>query len=204
MEPWLKKLNSSSEWTGPLSFLKSWKSPITDPKNQMEQITPSGANDSTKVGHLLLQRYPNLVPTTRKVYADKKSRTQDSAKALIKAFSQDVDVVEITEDEEFHAVIPHKFCPKFTKKAGDKEFEVFAKYYTEPIISRLQPHAPVKLETRDIIGMQHFCGYESAITGIESELCRVFTPTEWMGYEYAWDVKYNYSESANPFLPYTS
>ncbi|KAB8336665.1 hypothetical protein FH972_020976 [Carpinus fangiana] len=170
----------------------------------MEQITPSGANDSTTVGKRLLKTYPKLVPTLKRVFADKKSRTQDSAKALIKAFPQDdVKVIEISEDEEYHSVIPHKYCPNFSKEAGDGELEKFIEHYTKPIVSRLQPFSPVKLTSRDIVAMQQFCGYESAITGKNSPLCDIFTSTEWMGYEYAWDVKYQYMVGhGNPLSPY--
>lgn len=111
MEPFLEKLEGSdkTQWTGPLSFLEKWESPYTDPENQMEQITPSGADDATAVGKHLLHRYPKLATTARKVYVDKKPRTQDTAMAFIKAFPQAVEVVQIQEDREFHATIPHKY-----------------------------------------------------------------------------------------------
>jgi len=103
MAPFLEKLNSSKrgDWTGPLELFQEWTTPYTDIDNQMEQITPDGAYISTKVGDHLLRRYPELVPTTRKVYADKKSRTQDTAEAFVRAFPQDVEVVEISTETEF-------------------------------------------------------------------------------------------------------
>ena len=205
IEPFLSKLNSSKrgDWTGPLYLFHNWTSPYTDIDNQMEQITPDGAHISTKVGDHLLRRYPELVPTTKKVYADKKSRTQDTAKAFVRAFPQEVEVVEISTKTEFQSTIPHKSCPKFTKKAGDKELEAFIAHYTVGTISRLQPHSPVTLSANDIVGMQQLCGYESAITGAKSPICDVFTPTEWMAYEYAWDIKYSYMVGpGNPLSPY--
>lgn len=204
IEPFLEKLASSKNWTGPLDFLQSWTSPIDDPENQLEEITPDGASDATKMGLHLLRHYPDIVPTTKKVNADKKSRTQDTAKALIRGFPQDdVRVVEISTDGEFHSTIPHKYCPAFTKKAGDKEFAEVVKYYTRQPLARLQAHAPVELTGDDIVGMQQLCGYESAIIGRPSALCDVFTPAEWMGYEYAFDVKYQYMVGhGNKLSPY--
>lgn len=208
--PFLAKLNSSradagaSTWTGPLTFLATWQSPITDPDSQLEAITPSGAADATKVGLHLLHHYPALVPTTRKVYADKKARTQDTARALIRGFPQDdVAVHVLSTEREFHSTIPHKYCPAFTKTAGDAEIAATIAYYTRQPLARLQPHAPVELTGDDVVGMQQMCGYESAITGLQSELCDVFTPAEWMGYEYAWDVKYQYMVGhGNPLSKY--
>ena len=40
--------------------------------------------------------------------------------------------------------------------------------------------------------MQQLCGYTSAITGTKSPLCSIFTPSEWLANEYAFDLKYSY------------
>jgi hypothetical protein len=204
MEPFLSAWEKADKnWTGPLEVLNDWTSPYTDIEQQMEQLTPAGANDSTKVALHLLRRYPELVPTTTKVYADKKDRTRDTAKAFIKAFPQKVKLEKISEHNEFHAVVPHKTCEKFTKAAGDKEQDIFMHSYTKGTIARLQPHAPFNLTAKQIVGLQQLCGYESAITGKVSELCDIFTPMEWMSYEYLWDLKYYYMVGpGNPLSPY--
>lgn len=72
----------------------------------MAQITPDGAYISTKVGDHLLRWCPELVPTMKKVYADKKARTQDAAEAFVRAFPQEVEVVEISSGKEFQSTIP--------------------------------------------------------------------------------------------------
>ena len=211
MEPFLSKLNSTFNsttevrqgWTGPLAFFDQWKDPIDDPANQLEEITPQGHADARKVGKHLLSRYPTLIPTTKKIYADKKSRTQDTAAAFAEVFPQDVEIVKINLEIEFHAQVPHKACKAFTKEPGSKELATFTKHYTLPIITRLQKYSPVELESSDIMGLQQYCGYESAITGIRSPICAVFTDDEWMSYEYAWDLKYSYMVGhGNPLSPY--
>ncbi|CAD6442756.1 591a93b9-4664-4f3d-aca6-c15d9907c54d [Sclerotinia trifoliorum] len=201
IEPFLKKLDSTytktsgkkrKGWTGPLAFFEKWQSPIDDPENQMEQITPQGIKDSKKVAKHLLSRYPELVPTTKRIYADKKSRTQDTAKAFSKVFPQEVEIVEIgTNRSSFHSQVPHKACDAFTKKPGNEEQQTFLAKYAPPVIARLQQYSPVELRTYDIMGLQQMCGYESAITGKVSKICDVFTDDEWMAYEYAWDMKYS-------------
>jgi len=81
--------------------------------------------------------------------------------------------------------------------------ETFIGHYTLPILSRLNPHAPFDLLPNDIVGLQQLCGYESAITNKVSKICDVFTDSEWMGYEYAWDLKYQYMVGhGNPLSPY--
>ncbi|KAG9234152.1 histidine phosphatase superfamily [Amylocarpus encephaloides] len=214
MEPFLKKLSSTYSrasgktrkgWKGPLKFFDKWQTPIPDPENQLEEITPQGIQDSKKVGKHLLSRYPKLVPTTKTIYADKKARTQDTAKAFVKVFPQKVEVVQmdIENKTSFHSQDPHKACNAFSKKPGDEELGKFTEIYTPPIIARLAPFSPVDLEPKDIMGLQQLCGYESAITGKVSKICDVFTDSEWMAYEYAWDMKYSLMVGhGNPLSPY--
>ena len=219
IEPFLQKLDSTYSrysvyhllprqrrkgWNGPLSFFEKWRNPIDDPENQLEKITPQGVLDSKKVGKHLLSRYPSLVPTTKKIYADTKSRTKDTAEAFVQSFPQNVEVVEIDLNRtSFHAQNPHKACKAFSKKPGQAEQERFMSFYTQPILQRLQPHSPVGLTQSDIMGMQQLCGYESAINGRKSDICDVFFDDEWMAYEYAWDLKYSYMVGhGNPLSPY--
>ncbi|XMA08677.1 hypothetical protein WAI453_001468 [Rhynchosporium graminicola] len=213
IEPFIAKLNSTYDttsskrrkgWKGPLSFFNKWRNPIDDPDKQLEQITPQGIKDSKKVGKHLLSRYPTLVPTTKKIYADKKARTQDTAKAFVKVFPQEVEIEEILLNRTgFHAQDPHKACDAFSKEPGDEELKAFMILYTKSIITRLQRHSPVELEETDIMGLQQMCGYESAITGKKSDICDVFTDDEWMAYEYAWDMKYSYMVGhGNKLSPY--
>lgn len=212
IEPILVKMNgtfsSSSKdrrhgWTGPLSFFDKWTSPITDPESQLEQITPQGIKDSRKVAKHLLSRYPSLIPTTKKIYADKKDRTQDTAKAFADVFSQKVQLVEIHAEDSFHSQIPHKSCDKFSKEPGDEELAAFLQHYTVSTIARLQRFSPVELTGEDVMGLQQMCGYESAINGKVSKICGIFTDDEWMAYEYAWDLKYSYMVGhGNPLSPY--
>lgn len=192
IEPLLKKIDTTfalsgkkrKGWTGPFEFLDKWETPIPNPKNQLEQITPQGIKDSMKVAKHLLARYPTLVPTTRRIYADKKSRTKDTAKAFVAVFPQVVDVVEIKLNESSHSQIPHKACNAFSKEPGDEQMKKFLSHYGTKTISRLQQYSPVELELNDIVGLQQLCGYESAIRGKMSKICDAFNDDEWMAYEY--------------------
>jgi hypothetical protein len=216
MVPFIKKLESNypmtsgrkrkrKGWKGPLEFFDKWTNPYDDPENQMEKVTPQGLEDSKKVGKHLLSRYPTLVPTAKKIYADKKSRTKDTAAAFVLSFPQEVEIVEIGKNRSsFHSQMPHKACNAFSKEPGNNEQGIFMAKYTFPIMRRLQPYSPIELTRTDIIGLQQLCGYESAITGKKSSICGVFTDDEWMAYEYAWDLKYSYmvgpGNSLSPYL----
>jgi hypothetical protein len=194
IKPFLEKLDKEDRdaWSGPLEFMKHWTSPILEDK--LEDITPSGAEDAVRVGLHLLERYRDLVPTTKKVLADKKARTYDTAKNFIKAFpnSEDIELVRIIKDKDgaMDALIPHKSCPAFNKEPGKNETAEFISNYAPFVSKRLRPYTAFNLTDNDVVGLQQLCGYESAIKGTRSPICKVFSDAEWMAYEYAWDLKY--------------
>lgn len=206
IKPFLWKLEQQrSGWSGPLDFMATWTSPILEDK--LEDITPSGAKDATKVGNHILKRYPDLAPTVERILADKKPRTFDTAKAFVKAFPRhdEIEVVQIIHNHNgsMNSLIPHKSCPAFSKEPGAKEMAEFVHHYAEHVSERLARFTPFTLSDNDVIGLQGLCGYESAIRGKRSAICDVFTDAEWMAYEYAWDLKYAMMVGPlNPLSPY--
>jgi broad specificity phosphatase PhoE len=206
IKPFLFKLEKHRQgWSGPLAFMEKWQSPILEDK--LEELTPSGASDAKQVGKHLLERYPELVPNTTMILADKKSRTYDTATNFTRAFPhhESIEVVRITENHNgsMESIIPHKSCENFSKKPGTQEQEAFNEIYGSSVSSRLSEFTPFKLSPKDVVGLQSICGYESAILGRRSEICAVFTDSEWMAYEYSWDLRYAHMVGPlNPLSPY--
>ena len=118
IKPFLYQLEKHrGGFSGPLEFLNRWHSPIDE--NRLEEITPSGAVDAGKMGSHLVQRYPHLAPTVKRVIADLKSRTFDTARAMMKVFpdGEDIEIVRINKRElnnATRAILPHKACSAFT------------------------------------------------------------------------------------------
>lgn len=204
IKPFLWKMEQHrGSWTGPMEFLNRWHSPIIEDK--LEKITPSGAEDALKVGKHLLARYPRLVPTTKKIVADHKSRTYDTAKAFVGAFkhADEIEVVRVEKEVNGPSLIPHKACPAFSKEPGSKEMAEYVGHYAPSISDRLAPFSPFRLTDNDVVGLQQLCGYASGIEQKRSPICTVFTDTEWMAYEYAWDLRYAHMVGPlNPLSPY--
>ncbi len=101
IEPFLKKLNSTSASTLFGKKQKGWAGPLSS-------------------------RYPKLIPTTKRIYADKKARTKDTAAAFVKVFPQEVEIVEVNLNRSsFNAQDPHKACKAFSKKPGNDELQNF-------------------------------------------------------------------------------
>jgi hypothetical protein len=118
IKPFLFKLEQHRDgWQGPLEFMSQWVSPILE--DHLEDLTPSGARDAFKVGGHLVKRYPDLAPTVKKIVADKKPRTFDTAVALSKAFpnNKDIEVVQFLHNTNgsLDTLTPHKSCAAFSK-----------------------------------------------------------------------------------------
>lgn len=196
IKPFLWKLEKHrGGFSGPLAFLNGWHSPIDE--DHLEDLTPSGAIDAVKIGRHIAKRYAQIAPTVKRVVADTKARTFDTAKNFIKAFLQD-DEIEIVRfnktilDDGTRALLPHKACSAFTKVPGTAELDAFLAVYAPVVSRRLGSYTPddYDFSSKDILALQSICGYESAITGDQSPICAIFTDAEWMSYEYAWDMKY--------------
>ncbi|ETN39039.1 uncharacterized protein HMPREF1541_07081 [Cyphellophora europaea CBS 101466] len=206
IKPFLWKLEKHrGGFSGEMAFLNDWHSPILEDK--LEDITPSGKEDARKVGKHLLQRYPDLVPTTKRILADKKPRTYDTAVAMSQAFPdpESIEVVRVLHDVNgsMDALIPHKSCPAFSKEPGTDQMAAFVDVYGTKAARRLAEFAAFDMTPNDVLGLQSICGYQSAIEGKRSRICSLFTDEEWMGYEYAWDLRYAHMVGPlNPLSPY--
>lgn len=196
IKPFLFKLEKyRGQFSGPLEFLNEWHSPIDE--DHLEDITPSGKRDAKKVGEHLVKRYPHLASSVKRIIADTKSRTYDTAEAFAQAFPEDGNIEIVRFDKKnlnngTRALLPHKACSKFSKSPGTKQQRKFLKVYGKGVSHRLSPFTPddYNLDPEDVLALQSICGYESAITGKRSPICAVFSDAEWLSYEYAWDMKY--------------
>lgn len=206
IKPFLWKLEKNrGSFRGDMEFLNTWHSPILE--DHLEDVTPSGKADAKKVGKHLLQLYPDLIPRTKRILADKKARTFDTATAMIEAFPDpdSIEIVQILRDVNgsMDALIPHKSCPAFSKEPGRRQMEIFVNVYGTKTAKRLARDAAFAMTPRDVLGLQSICGYQSAIQGKRSQICALFTDEEWMAYEYAWDLRYAHMVGPlNPLSPF--
>ncbi|KAL3426686.1 Acid phosphatase PHO1 [Phlyctema vagabunda] len=200
IEPFVEKLgNTSVDWTKipVLSFLSSWKNPITDAEQEM--LTRAGKLESTKLGVDIAQRYQDL-RTPNKIWTSTAERTVKSAKSLVNGLADDasdINIVEISEGEEEGAdsLTPYKGCPGYSSSAGSDQASEYQEIYTKPALGRFNAAAPAfNFTADDVYGMSLLCGYETVIRG-SSPFCDLdlLSPNEWLGFEYTNDVQYHYN-----------
>ncbi|ORY11488.1 acid phosphatase-like protein [Clohesyomyces aquaticus] len=200
IEPFTDKLKDTSvDWTkaGPLRFLATWKTPISD--EEQEMLTKVGELEAFQLGVDISLRYPGFQPP-KKVWTSTAERTEKSAQSFIEGLvektndTQRVSVAE-TKSEGADSLTPYQGCPKYSSSAGSDQSSVYKKMYTKPITARFHDLAPgFNFTANDIVGMQELCGYETVIRG-SSPFCdlELFTPNEWLGFEYTNDIQYHYN-----------
>ena len=207
IEPFLQQLKSWSDsvdfsHAADLAFLTNWTSPISNSEEQIGKLSKLGYLESFSMGTRLAYRYPHLLPVKRnasfKVWGSDANRTIHSTKAIYAGlFGGDENighVVEVSEERDRGAntLTPTRTCPKFDSRAGRNKADIWLAHYAVPIMARLNAQVSgFHFSPRDVLAMQELCGYETIIRG-DSRFCGVFTPEEWLSFEYYFDIRYYY------------
>ncbi|KAF2199626.1 phosphoglycerate mutase-like protein [Delitschia confertaspora ATCC 74209] len=209
IEPFTDKLkNTTVDWSkaGPLRFLSTWKTPISDP--ELEKLTKVGELEAFQLGVDISLRYPGL-KSPKKLWTSTAERTVKSARSFMGGLVErlnETELVEVSEGKEEGAdsLTPYKGCAQYSSSAGSKQSSQYEEIYTKPIIERFHNLAPgFNFTADDIVGMQELCGYETVIRG-SSPFCdlEVFSPNEWLAFEYKNDIQYHYNTGyGNPVSP---
>ena len=128
IEPFTDKLgNASVDWSkaGPLSFLSSWKTPISD--EELEDLTKIGELESYKLGVDVSLRYPALKKPNN-VWTSTAERTELSAKYFIEGLSRSNETKRVSvpesEAEGADSLTPYKGCPKYSSSYGSEQSSV--------------------------------------------------------------------------------
>ncbi|KAG9245108.1 histidine phosphatase superfamily [Calycina marina] len=200
IEPFINKLsNTTIDWTKVpiLSFLATWKNPITDAEQEM--LTRAGKLEATNLGVDVAQRYQSL-RNPSEIWTSTADRTVKSAKSFAYGLADDaatIKIVEVSEGEEegANSLTPYESCPEYSSSAGSDQSEEYRNVYATPAALRFNAAAPsFNFTPTDIYGMSLLCGYETVIRG-SSPFCSldVLSPNEWLGFEYTNDIQYFYN-----------
>ncbi|KAI1097397.1 histidine acid phosphatase [Jackrogersella minutella] len=197
--PFLSKFQShtGTDWINipPLNFLAHYSSPFA-PGDEPETPTRIGELEATQLAIDITIRYPTLKPPSR-VWASAPSRTFISGQAFVRGIQTDdnpVDLIAVGEGNGggANSLVPYQACPVYHE--GNDEAKAYRELFTKPIKARFNTLAPkYNFTTTDVVGMLLLCGYETVIRG-SSPFCNLelFSPDEWLGWEYADDIRYHY------------
>ncbi|ROV96226.1 hypothetical protein VSDG_04983 [Cytospora chrysosperma] len=204
MSPFISKFQNKTgnvNWSTipSLSFLASWSPPISEAEEEL--LTRVGKLEATQLGTSLNFRYPKFA-LPKRIWTSSADRTYESAKALLRGLEpaggdNSISLVSVYESDSGGAdsLTPYHSCPKYSGSAGSDQSGVYMDKFTKPIMARLNAAAPgFNFTVEDVYGMMELCGYESVIKG-SSPFCDLglFSPDDWLGWEYTADVMYHYS-----------
>ncbi|KAL6712537.1 hypothetical protein ACN47E_000414 [Coniothyrium glycines] len=200
IEPFTDSLkNTTVDWrsAGPLSFLQTWRTPISD--EELEDLTAVGRLQAYKLGVDVRLRYPTF-KDPKSVWTSSAERTELSASSFIDGLVADSNgtsriTIPESEAEGADSLTPYKGCPKYSSSFGSKQSSQFKDVYTKPIIARLHDLVPgFNFTADDVVGMQQLCGYETVIRG-SSLFCSLdlFSQNDWLAFEYMNDIMYFYN-----------
>ncbi|KZV69796.1 phosphoglycerate mutase-like protein [Peniophora sp. CONT] len=211
LEPFGSKVANYSSKTdfanfAPLSFLQSWSTPITNETEQVEKLTPTGAADAQALGRLFAKRYASLLASTSEgenvtLWAASSDRSTQTAQNFIQGLGSNtttslaLQIIQEEEDQGADTLTPHESCDTYEGGSGSEQSAAWRKVFTAAPIARFNAAVPgFNFTETDIVAMMEFCGYEMVINN-SSNFCSfdIFTPEEWLGFEYMNDIMYNYN-----------
>lgn len=203
--------------SGSLSFLPSWKTPLTAPGLQMSNLSPTGQKEIFDMAYVLRTRYPALYTEGDELYvwANNYSRVVQTARLFVSGFlgvnaTSLGHVVSVTStgaavDAIGNSLAPSDGCPNFEDVSGGDYVTNWTDVYVPPIQKRLQAliSGNLTLTSSDITQMPYLCGFESQILGRVSPFCNIFTDEELQHYQYSNDLRYYYGVGPGTSLPAT-
>ncbi|KAJ4983638.1 histidine acid phosphatase [Stagonosporopsis vannaccii] len=190
-----------------LSFLKSWKPVLSDPSNQIGQISTTGYKELTEMGATWRLRYANLydynTPFTMWAnYYKSGPRVRDSARLFAHGFlgpnATDLGTIYALNSSDpaswMNSLATSDLCTAYNDEGGSPYKDVWDNIYLPPIRARLnaQIQGGFNLTQQEVGIIPYLCGFETQITGRRSPFCDIFTEEEALQYEYAQDLRYWY------------
>jgi acid phosphatase len=190
-----------------LAFLLTWKPVLTNPDQQIAQISTTGYKELYDMGCTYRLRYPNLyaynTPLTLWAnYYTSGPRVRDSARLFARGFlgpnATDLGSIYALNGSAsasfMNSLAPSDLCPAFSDNSGGAHKATWDAIYLPPIQKRLNKliTGSFQFTQSDVSIIPYLCGFETQIMGSTSPWCSLLTENEVLQYEYAQDLRYWY------------
>ncbi|KAF2677199.1 phosphoglycerate mutase-like protein [Lentithecium fluviatile CBS 122367] len=190
-----------------LAFLSSWKPVLTDPDQQIAQLSTTGYKELYDMGATFRLRYSHLYDYNTNLtlwanYYKSSPRVRDSARLFARGFlgpnATDLGTIYALNSSDsrsfMNSLATSDLCPTYSDSGGSPYKDTWDSHYLPPIQNRLNGHihGSFNLTQTDVSIIPYLCGFETQITGGTSPFCSVFTEAEILQYEYAQDLRYWY------------
>ncbi|KAL0578349.1 hypothetical protein V5O48_003664 [Marasmius crinis-equi] len=203
--------NATYKARGPLSFIPSWVPPVDDQGHELSFLSTTGASETFNLGVDLRKRYGFTKGGSNfTVWAASSQRDVDSATYFLRGYLSQgnylsdptlnrgnvISLVDSSSGSPYaDSLTPFASCPAFAPfdLSGINISESFAATYQTGVAQRLNTLLDgLHLNQTDISVMQDLCGFAFEIDG-DNRFCDVFEESEWLDFEYAYDLLYYYS-----------
>ena len=193
--------------SGSLAFLSTWQPVLSDPAQQLSQLSQGGWKELYDMGVTYRLRYPQLY-TDNTPFAlwsnlyPAAPRVVDSARLFARGFlgpnATTLGTVYTLNSSDPRSLAnslgPSDLCPNYDDDSGGTNATTWANTYLPPIVTRLNGllSGSLTFDAADVSLFPYLCGFETQIKGTTSPWCGVFMESELREYEYAQDIRYYY------------
>ncbi|OAK97314.1 phosphoglycerate mutase-like protein [Phaeosphaeriaceae sp. SRC1lsM3a] len=188
------------------AFLKTWKPVLSDPDNQIAQISATGVKELHEMGSTWRERYSDLyqadTPFTMWAnYYKSSPRVRDSARYFAQGFvgpnaSNLTTIYALNASDPAawqNSLAPSDLCKAYNDEGGSPYKEIWDAIWIPPVQARLNAIVQgFNFTAGDVQQIPYLCGFETQITESRSPFCDLLTEDEVLGYEYSQDLRYWY------------
>ncbi|EKG22508.1 Histidine phosphatase superfamily clade-2 [Macrophomina phaseolina MS6] len=194
-----------------LEFLHDWKPVLTDPSQQISQLSLTGWKELYDMGVQYRLNYPSFsgynAPFTlwANEYASS-PRVLNSAQLFARGYLGpnattlgSIYVVNGSAPASLaNSLATSNLCPAYSDNGGGDPKDEWDSTYLPPATDRINAllRGNLTFSAADVGIFAYLCGFETQITGARSPWCGTLTPHEFLQYEYAQDLRYWYGNGA--------
>ncbi|PVH96612.1 phosphoglycerate mutase-like protein [Periconia macrospinosa] len=189
-----------------LAFLSTWSPVLSDPAQQIAQISPTGYKELHAMGATWRLRYAHLYDynTPFTMWANwyaSSPRVRDSARLFAQGFigpnATTLGTIYALNASDpaswMNSLGTSDLCPAYRDSEGAPYTTVWNEKYRPPIRERLNALVTgFSFTDDDVSSIPYLCGFETQIAGRRSPFCDILTEEEVLAYEYAQDLRYWY------------
>ncbi|GME66370.1 Histidine phosphatase superfamily clade-2 [Neofusicoccum parvum] len=194
-----------------LQFLHTWTPVLSDPTQQMSQLSVTGWKELYDMGAAYRLAYPTFQPynTPFSLWANayaSSPRVLNSAQLFARGYLGPnatalgaIYVVNGSDPRSLaNSLATSNLCPAYDDNGGGAPKDAWDAAYLPPATARVNAllRGNLTFAAADVGIFAYLCGFETQIVGARSPWCGVLTPAEVLQYEYAQDLRYWYGSGA--------
>ncbi|KAL1631317.1 hypothetical protein SLS54_000076 [Diplodia seriata] len=191
-----------------LQFLHTWTPVLTNPAQQIAQLSPTGRKELLAMGASYRATYPTLFESPFTLWANayaSSPRVLNSAQLFARGYlgptnttalsSSSIYLLNATDPRSLaNSLATSNLCPAYTDNGGGPDKDAWDATYLPPATTRINAllEGDLIFAPADVGIFAYLCGFETQIAETRSPWCGVLTEEEVLAYEYAQDLRYWY------------